>query len=269
MTDARAYAAAGLPVRFERPGILAFLLWVAALALVITSFRGVGFSASEFVSGLPQMARFASGLFPPSFARIEPVLWSLLETFQMAIAGTVIGVLLSVPFAILSARRLSPHPIVQWLARALVSLFRTVPDLIWAVFFVVTVGLGPFAGTLALIVDTVGFCGRFFAEAMEEADGGPQEALAALGARKGAIIAAAVLPAALPSMITTSLFSLEKATRSSVVLGLVGAGGIGMELEVALTFFNYQEAATIILAIFVLVLIVEQLSALLRQKIIA
>jgi phosphonate transport system permease protein len=104
---------------------------------------------------------------------------------------------------------------------------------------------------------------------MEEADGGPQEALAALGARKGAIIAAAVLPAALPSMITTSLFSLEKATRSSVVLGLVGAGGIGMELEVALTFFNYQEAATIILAIFVLVLIVEQLSALLRQKIIA
>jgi phosphonate transport system permease protein len=144
-----------------------------------------------------------------------------------------------------------------------------VPDLIWAVFFVVTVGLGPFAGTLALIVDTVGFCGRFFAEAMEEADGGPQEALAALGARKGAIIAAAVLPAALPSMITTSLFSLEKATRSSVVLGLVGAGGIGMELEVALTFFNYQEAATIILAIFVLVLIVEQLSALLRQKIIA
>ncbi|MCU0987727.1 MAG: phosphonate ABC transporter, permease protein PhnE [Acetobacteraceae bacterium] len=269
MTDARAYAAAGLPARLERPGILAFLLWVAALALVVTSFKGVGFSASEFVKGLPQMARFASGLFPPSLERIEPVLWSLLETFQMAIAGTVIGVLLSVPFAILSAQRLSPHPVVQWATRALVSLFRTVPDLIWAVFFVVTVGLGPFAGTLALIVDTVGFCGRFFAEAMEEADRGPQEALSALGARKGAIIAAAVLPAALPSMITTSLFSLEKATRSSVVLGLVGAGGIGMELEVALTFFNYQEAATIILCIFVLVLIVEQASALLRQRIIA
>lgn len=269
MTDARAYAAAGLPARLERPGILAFLLWVAALALVVTSFKGVGFSASEFVKGLPQMARFASGLFPPSLERIEPVLWSLLETFQMAIAGTVIGVLLSVPFAILSARGLSPHPVVQWATRALVSLFRTVPDLIWAVFFVVTVGLGPFAGTLALIVDTVGFCGRFFAEAMEEADRGPQEALSALGARKGAIIAAAVLPAALPSMITTSLFSLEKATRSSVVLGLVGAGGIGMELEVALTFFNYQEAATIILCIFVLVLIVEQASARLRQRIIA
>jgi phosphonate transport system permease protein len=269
LTDVRAYAAAGMPGRFERPGILAFLLWVAALALVVTSFKGVGFSASEFVKGLPQMARFASGLFPPSLERIEPVLWSLLETFQMAIAGTVIGVLLSVPFAILSAQRLSPHPVVQWATRALVSLFRTVPDLIWAVFFVVTVGLGPFAGTLALIVDTVGFCGRFFAEAMEEADRGPQEALSALGARKGAIIAAAVLPAALPSMITTSLFSLEKATRSSVVLGLVGAGGIGMELEVALTFFNYQEAATIILCIFVLVLIVEQASALLRQRIIA
>lgn len=269
MTDARALAAAGLPARFDRPGVLAFLLWVAALALIVASFNGVGFSAAEFVKGLPQMARFAAGLFPPSLDRIEPVLWSLLETFQMAVAGTVIGVVLSVPFAILSARRLSPHPVVQWFARSLVSLFRTVPDLIWALFFVVTVGLGPFAGTLALIVDTVGFCGRFFAEAMEEADLGPQEALAALGARKGAIIACAVLPAALPSMIATSLFSLEKATRSSVVLGLVGAGGIGMELEVALTFFNYQEAATIILAIFVLVLIVEQLSGMLRRRIIA
>ncbi|WP_291297865.1 phosphonate ABC transporter, permease protein PhnE [Elioraea sp.] len=268
MTDARALEAAGLPARFDRPGMLAFLLWVAALALVVSSFNGVGFSAAEFVKGLPQMGRFAAGLFPPSLDRIEPVLWSLLETFQMAIAGTVIGVILSVPFAILSARRLSPHPVVQWLARALVSLFRTVPDLIWALFFVVTVGLGPFAGTLALIVDTVGFCGRFFAEAMEEADRGPQEALSALGARKGAIIACAVLPAALPSMIATSLFSLEKATRSSVVLGLVGAGGIGMELEVALTFFNYPEAATIILAIFVLVLIVEQLSGMFRRRII-
>jgi phosphonate transport system permease protein len=268
LTDARALEAAGLPARLDRPGILAFLLWVAALALVVTSFNGVGFSAAEFVKGLPQMGRFAAGLFPPSLDRIEPVLWSLLETFQMAIAGTVIGVILSVPFAILSARRLSPHPIVQWLARALVSLFRTVPDLIWALFFVVTVGLGPFAGTLALIVDTVGFCGRFFAEAMEEADRGPQEALAALGARRTEIIACAVLPAALPSMIATSLFSLEKATRSSVVLGLVGAGGIGMELEVALTFFNYPEAATIILAIFVLVLIVEQLSGMLRRRII-
>ncbi len=266
MTEARTLP--GLPPRLERPGALGFLLWVTVLALVVASFRGVGFSAEEFVKGLPQMGRFVSGLFPPSLDRIEPVLWSLLETFQMAVAGTAIGVVLSVPFAILCARRLSPHPAVQAIARAVVSLFRTVPDLIWALFFVVTVGLGPFAGTLALIVDTIGFCARFFAEAMEEADRGPQDALAALGARKAAVIGCAVLPAAAPSMIATGLFSLEKATRSSVVLGLVGAGGIGMELEVALTFFNYQEAASIILCIFVLVLLVEQASAALRRRVI-
>ena len=258
-----------LPPRFERPGPLAFLAWVLGLGLVVVSFRGVGFSAPTFVEGLPQMGRFAAGLFPPSLERIGPVLDALAETFQMAVAGTAIGVLVSIPLAVLSARHLSPHPIVRFAARGLVSFFRTVPDLIWAVFCVVTVGLGPFAGTLALIVDTAGICRRFFAEAMEEAERGPQEAPAALGARPAAVIACAVLPSAMPAMVATSLFSLEKATRSSVVLGLVGAGGIGNELEVALTFFNYQEAATIILAIFVLVLAVEQAAGALRQRIIA
>ena len=257
------------PPRFDRPNPLTFVVTVLALGFLVVSLRGVGFSASTFVAGLPQMGRFAAGLFPPSTDRLEPVLWAFLETFQMAVAGTALGILLSLPFGVLAARGLSPHPLVEIAARGLTSLFRTVPDLIWALFFVVTVGLGPFAGTLALIVDTIGFCGRFFAEAMEEADRGLQEALTALGARPAAVIACAVFPAALPSMIATGLFSLEKATRSSVVLGLVGAGGIGMEVEVALTFFNYQEAATIILCIFVLVLVVEQASSLLRRRIIA
>jgi phosphonate transport system permease protein len=262
-------AALRAPARFERPGLLAFLLWVAALALLVASLRGVGFSASTFVEGLPAMARFAANLFPPSTERLGPMLAALAETFMMAVAGTAIGAALSLPLAVLAARRLSPHRLVELATRGLISLFRTVPDLIWALFFVVTVGLGPFAGTLALIVDTIGFCGRFFAETMEEADQGPQEALAALGAGRGSIVVAAVLPAAAPAMIGTTLFSLEKATRSSVVLGLVGAGGIGMELEVAMSFFNYPEAATIILAIFLLVLAVEQASQALRRRIIA
>jgi phosphonate transport system permease protein len=117
------------------------------------------------------------------------------------------------------------------------------------------------------MVDTMGFCGKFFAEAMEETETGPQEALTALGARRGGIICSAVIPAALPSFINTSLFSLEKATRSSVVLGLVGAGGIGIELKVAMDLFEYPTAATIILCIFALVLVVERVSSSLRQRI--
>lgn len=262
-------AVARAPARFERPGMVGFIAWVCMLALLIASLRGVGFSPGRFVEGLPAMAAFAANLFPPSTERLAPILAALAETFMMAVAGTAIGATLSLPLAVLAVRRFSPHASVALAVRGLISLFRTVPDLVWALFFVVTVGLGPFAGTLALVVDTIGFCGRFFAEAMEEADRGPQEALAALGAGRSAIVVSAVLPAAVPTMIGTTLFSLEKATRSSVVLGLVGAGGIGMELEVAMSFFNYPEAATIILAIFALVLAVEQASQALRLRIIA
>ena len=129
------------------------------------------------------------------------------------------------------------------------------------------VGLGPFAGTLAIMIDTIGFCGRFFAEAMEEVDKGPQEALEALGASRMGTIFCAVIPAALPSFVNTALFSLEKATRSSVVLGLVGAGGIGIELKVSMDMFMYSEASTIIILIFGLVLLVEQGSSRLRKMV--
>ena len=144
---------------------------------------------------------------------------------------------------------------------------RSVPDLVWALFFVVSVGLGPFAGTLALMVDATGFCSRFFAEALEEVEREPQEALAALGAGPLSRLFCAVVPAALPSLVNTSLYALEKATRASVVLGLVGAGGIGIELKVSMDMFRYAEAATIILAIFVLVMTVEQVSTYIRRRI--
>ena len=184
----------------------------------------------------------------------------------MALVGTVVGVLLSVPIAVLATPHLSPHPVLYHMARNLIAFFRTVPDLVWALIFVVSVGLGPFAGTLAIVIDKIGFCGRFFAEAMEETDRGPQEALSAMGAGRFSLIMCSVFPAAMPSFINTSLFSLEKATRSSVILGLVGAGGIGIELKVAMDLFNYDEAATIILAIFALVVLVERVSSLLRKK---
>lgn len=256
-----------LPRRFEQPGIVAFAAYLAVVAFFVMSLSGTRVSVGDLVGGVPQMVRLVGEMLPPSTARLGPVARALLETFQMAFVGTVVGVLLSVPLAVLASRHLSPHPAVYHVARLLIAFFRTVPDLVWALLFVVSVGLGPFAGTLAIIVDKLGFCGRFFAEAMEEADRGPQEALSAIGAGRAALVACAVLPAALPSLVNTSLFSLEKATRSSVILGLVGAGGIGIELKVAMDLFSYDEAATIILAIFALVLVVERVSALLRARI--
>lgn len=256
-----------LPARFEPTSPVTFMLWLVVLGFFAWSVSNTGVSFSDLWGGIPQMTRLVGEMLPPSTARLEAVGWSLLETFQMAFVGTVIGVLLSVPIAIMATPHLSPHPLVYHVARNLVAFFRTVPDLVWALFFVVSVGLGPFAGTLAIVIDKIGFCGRFFAEAMEEVDRGPQEALSAMGASRLSLIMCAVLPAAMPSFINTALFSLEKATRSSVVLGLVGAGGIGIELKVAMDLFNYDEAATIILAIFALVVLVERLSAVLRRRI--
>jgi phosphonate transport system permease protein len=259
---------ASLPDRFRRPGALAFMAWVCVLAFVVWSFGNTGLSADQLIHGIPGIIRVVSQMFPPDLSRSEPILWSLAITFQMAVAGTVLGLIFSLPIAMLAANGLSPHPVVRYAARGFVAFLRTVPDLVWALIFVVAVGLGPPAGVLTIMVDTIGYAGRFFAEAMEETEKGPQEALQTIGATQTGIIMSSVIPNATPSFIATSLYCLEKATRASVILGLVGAGGIGVELKVAFDLFEYQTAATIILAIFLLVIVVEQLSTWLRKCII-
>ena len=254
------------PARWSAPGAVPSVLYVGFVAFFAWSLSRAGISISELISGIPAMGVIASEMVPPATDRFMPMLNSVLVTFQMALVGAVIGVVLSFPIAILAARNLSPHPVVYNVTRAVVSFMRTVPDLAWALFFVASVGLGPFAGTLALIVDTIGFCGRFFAESMEEVDPGPSEALTAMGAGRLDIVACAVVPAATPGLTNAALFSLEKAVRSSVVLGLVGAGGIGAELAVSMEMFRYDQAATIVLMIFVLVLGVERFSAWARSR---
>jgi phosphonate transport system permease protein len=170
-----------LPPRLELPGLGSFALLLLALVLVYSA-NSVGLSLSQLVNGLPDIRRIIGEMFPPDFQRFDRIAAALLETFQMALVGTTLGIVGSFFLAMLASRMHSSHPSLYAVARGLVSLFRTVPDLVWALLFVVAVGLGPFAGTLAIMIDTVGFCGRFFAEAMEEAQCGPQEALHAIGA---------------------------------------------------------------------------------------
>lgn len=258
-----------LPPRFSFPGFLRLFGILLAFMLISISLNGAGISISTFIEGIPYMWDVLSEMFPPDISRLPNVLLLLLDTFYMAVAGTFIGVLISFPLAVCAARTTSPHPIVYQVARATVSLARTIPDLVWALFFVVTVGIGAFAGVLTIAVDTLGFCGRFFAEGIEETERSPEEALTALGAGKLAILATYIFPSCTPSFINTILFSLEKAVRSSVVLGLVGAGGIGVELKVAMDTFQYDEACTIILCIFILVIIVEQVSTRARNALLS
>jgi phosphonate transport system permease protein len=256
----------GLPDRFRLPSAWKFSLYALALVFFIWSLRGAELSLSGLVNGIPNMVRLIGEMSPPNFNRLAHISKAILQTFQMGLVGAAIGIAISFGLAVPASRRNTPHPGVFHITRFIIAFCRSVPDLVWAVLFVASVGLGVFAGTLTIIVDTVGFCGRFFAEAMEEVDQGPEEALKAIGANRMDIVLSAIVPAAMPSFINSSLFSLEKAVRSSVVLGLVGAGGIGIELKVAMDMFEYQSAATIILAIFLLVVAVEQFNVYIRQR---
>lgn len=255
--------------RFEMPSIGAFFTYMVVVIFFVYALSGTGVSLEEFINGIPNMGRIIGEMVPPDFERIDQILEALLVTFSMAFAGAVIGVVISLFLAIFSAKNTAPHFTIYFVMRAIIAFIRTVPELIWAIIFVASVGLGAFAGMLAIVVDTIGFCARFFAESMEEVDTSPQEALTALGAGKPSIIFCAVFPSALPSIVNTSMYSLEKAVRASVILGLVGAGGIGIELKSAMDMFMYQEAATIILCIFVLILSVEQVSSRIRRKLIS
>lgn len=168
----------------------------------------------------------------------------------------------------LAAKGLIAAPWVNQLVRTILGFIRAVPDIAWALMFVVAVGLGPFAGMLAIMVDMIGFCGRFFADDMEATDKGTAEALTATGARKADVVACATVPAAMPAFVSTSLYALEKAVRSSSILGLVGAGGIGIELKVGFDLFDYPTAMTVILMIALVVIGIEQISRWARERII-
>lgn len=256
------------PSRLPSVSAFSFTMFIAFAAVFLVSLGQVAPSPEKLISGTPRMINLIDRMLPPNTdpAFLQRMGWRILETLQIALVGTVIGVVLSLPIAWLAARGISPISAFRQIPKALVSLCRTVPDLVWALLFVSTVGLGAVAGTMTIVVDTVGFCGRFFAEAMEEADKKPQEALKAIGASRLSILCGCILPDIMPTLINSSLFALEKAVRSSVVLGLVGAGGIGQELKVAFDLFQYENASAIILAIFVIVVAMEFVTDRLRTK---
>lgn len=256
------------PGRLAGLSPLSFALLVAAGALVVASLGEVAPSPQRLIEGGPRMARLVDRMLPPELdpAFLGRMGWSILETLQIALVGTALGVIVSFPVAFCAARGLSPFGRGAFLFKALVSFARTVPDLVWALIFVAAIGLGAVAGTMTIMMDTLGFCGRFYAEAMEDAEPEPKRALGAFGASRFGVLMGAVAPDAMPSLIATTLFALEKAVRSSVVLGLVGAGGIGQELKTAFDLFQYQKASTIILAIFAVVLAMEWATDRLRQR---
>lgn len=258
------------PPRFLHPPLWQYLLLPLFAAFLLDSLEGSGLRrlAWQDVAAMPgQVLYVLDQMFPPSLERLETVGRAMIQTLEMALIGNLLGIPVSLGLAVLGARNLTPHPVIYAITRLIVTFLRTTPSLVWAIFLIVAVGLGPRTGTVTLAIATIGFCGRFFAEAMEEVDPGPREALTAIGASRFGAIVCAVLPGAMPAFINTALFNLEHTTRSSAVLGIVGAGGIGIELMVSIKTFHYDEAATIILFVFLVVMGVEQLCARIRRRV--
>ncbi|MFP4138045.1 MAG: phosphonate ABC transporter, permease protein PhnE [Halomonas sp.] len=241
---------------------------LVCLALFVQGVMATEITLERLFKGAVNLTHFVGRAFPPAGGDLYNIAWAMLETLNIAIVGVTVGVLLSLPFALLAARNTSPAPWIRGLTRLVIATMRTIPDLIWALIFVVAVGLGPMAGVLAIVMDTIGFAARFFSERIEEVHPGPSEALSATGAGRLSVIGGAILPETLASMTATSLYSVEKSLRSAVTLGLVGAGGIGVELAAAMRLFNYDEALTIILVILVVVVAFEQLSSTIRRRVI-
>jgi phosphonate transport system permease protein len=242
-------------------------LLALTLGLVVHGIAsGARVSPTTMLDGLGRTGEFLGDAFPPDLSRVGSVARATLETFEIALIGTVLGVALGVPLSVLAARNMSPGPAVHATARGVIALLRTIPDVMWGLLFVVTVGLGPEAGVLAIAADVAGLCGRFFADRLEDVPDPLTEALRATGASRIGVLLGGVAPSVAPSFVGIALYGLENATRSSVILGVVGAGGIGIELTTSMELLRYDEAATIIIAIFVVVLAVERIAALIRRR---
>ena len=265
-----------------RSGSWSARFWVGILAAFLgwsvleSEVHPAALFSPEAISGV---ARLLRGLLPPDFSPsfLGVVASAMARTVAIAVAGTALAVVLAIPLGVLATPALfrrggevgGPGAAMLFLvhlgARGLLRVFRSVPDLLWALLFVVAVGLGPLAGTLAVGVSYGGVLGRVYADLLEEVDPGPSEALAAAGGGRASIVLFALVPQALAGLLGYTLYSLECAIRAASVLGFVGAGGIGQELQLSMRLFEYGQVSTLLVALFLLMALGESASRRLRR----
>lgn len=210
------------------------------------------------------MATYASSFFPPDFHEWRTYLQEMIVTLQIAVWGTVLAVVFAVPFGLLSSSNIAPPWIAQPVRR-LMDAARAINEMVFAMLFVVAVGLGPFAGVLALFVHTTGILSKLFSEAVEAIDPQPVEGIRATGAHVLEEIVYGVLPQVMPLWISYTLYRFESNVRSATVVGMVGAGGIGVILWEIIRGFQYQQTAAVLLMIVVTVTLIDLMSSRLRK----
>ncbi|RMH79659.1 MAG: phosphonate ABC transporter, permease protein PhnE [Acidobacteria bacterium] len=247
--------------------IRSFLIVLGLVLVLALSLRASRFELHKLFTGASQSAELVREMFPPDFSNFLEVLRLTAETLSVGFWGTFLGTLLSIPLALLSASNTS-NRFLYPIARYILSLLRAVPELLYALLFVIAIGLGPFAGVLALIFHTVGLLGKFLSESIESIDPRPVEAIRSAGASPLGAIRYAVLPQVLPLFVGYFLYMLDHNVRVAIALGIVGVGGLGVELFTAMRTFDYQRALTIIVVISILITLLDRISAKIRGDII-
>jgi phosphonate transport system permease protein len=258
---------AGTFLKGQNLGLDMLFLGLMGFAALL-SLLFIPISLSDVVHGLPLLWNFMKGMFPPDFSQMGAYGKLMLETVGMGVTGTFLAVVLAVPLGMFSARNVVFGKIIYNVAKEVTNFLRAMPELMFALVFVVAVGLGPFAGVLALGCHTAGFLGKFYAEAIENIDPGPVEAIEAAGSRFFQKIRHGVWAQVLPLVNSYNLYILDRNIRASTIMGIVGAGGIGFELVMSMKLFEYQQTASLILVILVTILSFDWFSAYLRGKIV-
>jgi len=240
---------------------LAFLLPAVGLSLWVTRFElGIIFRRGHYMAGI------LGDIFQPDFEYFGKVWPPLVDTVKMSLVGSALGSFLSLPFAVLSSSNINRNPVVLSLLRVVINVVRTLPTLIIASVSALIFGLGTFAGTVAITLFTFGVVAKMLYESIETIDMGPFEAMESLGANRFQAFWTACMPQILPTYLSHSLYSFEMNIRAASILGYVGAGGLGILIAERVGWRDYRGLGMVLLALFVTVLVIDNLSGWLRKK---
>lgn len=232
------------------------------------SFQAVEFSFTKLVEGGPFMLDFLKRMYPPNFGVLDKVFQQVLVTIELALVSTTIAMVISIPLGFLAARNVMHNQWIVKIVRFFLNADRAIDALILALFFVSAVGLGPFPGTLALAIHSVGMLAQLMYQVIESVDKRPIEAMESVGAGRLNVIRWGILPQVLPYFLSYYLLRFELNIRAAVVLGIVGAGGIGFLLQSYMRLFQYQNVCTVVLTILILVMAIDTVSSKVRAKLV-
>lgn len=241
------------------------IIGIVIAALVAASSYNLDIDPSKFLRGIPNLLIVLQEMSEVDFNLLGIAFYAMFETIQMAFIGTIVGMALSLPLSILTSRNINGKYVYAPI-RALLAAIRTLPSILWAIFFVIMVGLGPFAGMLAIIMYTIGFVTKLQYESIEAIDSDPVDSINAMGVSKLQLIRYVVIPEAAPHLLSQLLYMFDYNVRQTSILGLVGAGGIGFYIINYIKFFEYGKAAVFMLVIFATVLLIDWVSVKVRDK---